>query len=48
MNLNLNLKAAKRTQNATGTVVEDNSFIVGLNPEPGSLEGWHLRDNGSL
>jgi len=28
--LNLTFKASKRTQNATGAVVKDNSFIVGL------------------
>ncbi|MFZ4833708.1 hypothetical protein [Rouxiella sp. Mn2063] len=47
MSLNLTLKAAKRTQNATGAVVKDNRFIVGLNPEAGSLEGWHLRYHGT-
>jgi len=41
--LNLTLIAAKRTQNATGAVVKDNGFIVGLNPEAGSLKGWHWR-----
>jgi len=45
--LNLTLKASKRTQNATGAVVKDNGFIVGLNPEAGSPEGWHWRYNGS-
>jgi len=45
--LNLTLEASKRTQNATGVVVKDNSFIVGLNPEAGSPEGWHWRYNGS-
>jgi len=39
----LTLKATKRTQNATGAVVKDNGFIVGLNPEAGSPEGWHWR-----
>ncbi|MFZ4833927.1 hypothetical protein [Rouxiella sp. Mn2063] len=46
--MNLTLKAAKRTQNATGGVVKDNRIIVGLNPEAGSLEGWHLRYHGSF
>jgi len=45
--LNLTFKASKRTKNATGAVVKDNSFIVGLNPEAGSPEGWHWRYNGS-
>jgi len=45
--LNLTLKAYKRTQNATGEVVKDNSFIVGLNPQAGSPEGWHWRYHGS-
>jgi len=35
--------ATKRTQNATGGEVRDNGFIVGLNPEAGSPEGWHWR-----
>jgi len=39
----LTLKASKRTKNATGAVVKDNGFIVGLNPEAGSPEGWHWR-----
>ncbi len=43
----LTLKAAKRTQNATGGVVKDNGIIVGLNPEAWSLEGWYLRYHGS-
>jgi len=43
----VDLKASKRTQNATGAVVKDNGFIVGLNPEAGSPEGWHWRYNGS-
>jgi len=43
----VDLKASKRTKNATGAVVKDNSFIVGLNPEAGSPEGWHWRYNGS-
>ncbi|MFZ4832486.1 hypothetical protein [Rouxiella sp. Mn2063] len=45
--MNLTLKAAKRTQNATGGVVKDNGIIVGLNPQAGSPEGWHLRYHGS-
>jgi len=35
--------ASWRTKNATGAVVKDNGFIVGLNPEAGSPEGWHWR-----
>jgi len=41
--LNLTLEASKRTKNATGAVVKDNGFIVGLNPGAGSPEGWHWR-----
>jgi len=36
-----------RTKNATVAVVKDNGFIVGLNPEAGSPEGWHWRYHGS-
>jgi len=43
----VDLKASKRTKNATGAVVKDNGFIVGLNPEAGSPEGWHWRYHGS-
>jgi len=42
------LKAAKRTQNATAEVVKDNGIIVGLNPQAGSPEGWHLRYHRSV
>jgi len=37
--LNLTLKAAKRTQNATGAVVKDNGLIIGSNPAAGH-PGW--------
>jgi len=44
----LTLKAAKRTQNAAAEVVKDNGIFVGLNPQAGSPEGWHLHDNGGF
>jgi len=46
--MNLTLRAIKRTQNATAEVVKDNGFIVGLNPQAGSSEGWYLRYNGGF
>jgi len=46
--LTLTLKAAKRTQNAAAEVVKDNGIFVGLNPQAGSPEGWHLHDNGGF